>query len=124
MFIDFQKAFDKVSRNLLLYKLSQIGINGPMYKAISSLYEHPRSRIILNEYHTEYFECPIGVKQGDCLSPTLFSIFINDLAVELKSANLGVKTDHENELWLVYYYMQMTLCCLLKMRLICRHLSL
>ena len=29
-----------------------------------------RSRVVLNEYETDYFDCPIGVKQGDCLSPT------------------------------------------------------
>ena len=29
-FIDFQKAFDSVNRNLLLYKLSSIGIRGCM----------------------------------------------------------------------------------------------
>ena len=76
-FIDYKKAFDSVDRNLLLYKLSNIGVHGNMYKAISSLYSNPRSRVILNDYETEYFDCPIGVKQGDCLSPTLFAIFIN-----------------------------------------------
>ena len=30
--------------------------------------------VIHNDYGTEYFDCPIGVKQGDCLSPTLFEI--------------------------------------------------
>ena len=89
-FIDYKKAFDSVERNLLLYKLAKTGINGRMYQAISSLYSNPRSRVVLNEYETDYFDCPIGVKQGDCLSPTLFAIFINDLASEIKEANIGI----------------------------------
>ena len=63
-FIDFKKAFDSVERNCLLLKLAKIGVNGKMYKAISSLYSNPRSRVILNDYETDYFDCPIGVKQG------------------------------------------------------------
>ena len=89
-FIDYKKAFDSVERNLLLYKLAKTGINGRMYQAISSLYSNPRSHVVLNEYETDYFDCPIGVKQGDCLSPTLFAIFINDLASEIKEANIGI----------------------------------
>ena len=89
-FIDYKKAFDSVERHLLLFKLSQAGITGNMYKAISSLYSNPRSRVILNEHETAYFECPVGVKQGYCLSPTLFAIFINDLATTLKNSNIGV----------------------------------
>ena len=89
-FIDYKKAFDSVERNCLMFKLAKIGVNGRMYQAISSLYSNPRSRVILNDYETEYFDCPIGVKQGDCLSPTLFAIFINDLASEIKESNIGV----------------------------------
>ena len=50
----------------------------------------------MNEYETEYFDCPVGVKQGDCLSPTLFAIFINDLATELKNSNIGVILEDSN----------------------------
>ena len=89
-FIDYKKAFDSVERNCLLYKLAKIGINGKMYRAIAGLYSNPRSCVVLNSHETEYFECPIGVKQGDCLSPTLFAIFINDLASEIKESNIGI----------------------------------
>ena len=89
-YIDYKKAFDSVERNLLLFKLSQIGITGNMYNAISSMYSNPRARVILNEHETDYFDCPVGVKQGDCLSPTLFAIFINDLATEIKDSNIGI----------------------------------
>ena len=89
-FIDFKKAFDSVDRNLLLFKLSEIGVSGKFYKAVSSMYSNPRSRIILQDYSTDYFDCPIGVKQGCCISPTLFSVFINDLAKEIKSSGIGI----------------------------------
>ena len=95
-FIDYKKAFDSVDRNLLLYKLSNIGVHGHMYQAISSLYSNPKSRVILNDYETDYFDCPVGVKQGDCLSPTLFAIFINDLANEVKDSGVGLTLSNDS----------------------------
>ena len=95
-FIDYKKAFDSVDRNLLLYKLSNIGVNGKMYGAISSLYSNPKSRVILQDYSTDFFDCPVGVKQGDCLSPTLFAIFINDLAIEIKESRVGIDLNIED----------------------------
>ena len=92
-FIDFKKAFDSVDRNFLLFKLSEIGVVGNFYNAIDAIYKSPSARVILNDYSTDYFDCPLGVKQGDTISPTLFSIFINDLAKELKNSNLGVSLD-------------------------------
>ena len=68
-----------------------------MNKAISSLYSNPKSRVILNDYETDYFDCPIGVKQGDCLSPTLFAIFINDLANEVKNSGVGITLNIDGE---------------------------
>ena len=37
-FIDLEKAFDWVDRNLLLYRLLQYNIDGKMYNAVKSLY--------------------------------------------------------------------------------------
>ncbi len=36
------------------------------------------------------FHCTSGVRQGDVLSTTLFSIFINDLVLEIKDLSLGI----------------------------------
>ena len=89
-FIDYKKAFDSVDRSLLLYKRSEIGIKGNFYKAISAMFLNPRSRVILNDFSTDYFDCPMGVKQGDCISATLFAIYINDLAKEIKDCKIGI----------------------------------
>ena len=102
-FIDYKKAFDSVDRDLLLYKLSQIGVDGRFYSAIKSLYQNPKSRVILNEFETDYFDCPIGVKQGDCLSPTLFALFINDLAEEIKSSGVGLELDSDTFINILLY---------------------
>ena len=67
-----------------------MGIGGNFYNAILAMFRNPKSRVILNQYSTEYFDCPIGVKQGDCISATLFAIFINDLAVQIKESNIGI----------------------------------
>ena len=89
-FVDYKKAFDSVDRSLLLYKLLEIGIHGNFFNAISAMFSNPRARVILNDFTTNYFDCPIGVKQGDCISATLFAIYINDLAKEIKNCKVGI----------------------------------
>ena len=97
-FVDFKKAFDSVDRFLLLYKLKEIGIVGKMYNAIAAMYKCPRARVFLSSDHsTDWFDCPSGVKQGDNVSPTLFSIFINDLVKGINELGLGVKIDNRVE---------------------------
>ena len=75
---------------MLFFKLSQIGISGKFYNALSAMYSSPRAKVQLNEYETDFFDCPVGVKQGDSISATLFSIFINDLAKEIKETKIGL----------------------------------
>ncbi len=95
-FIDFQKAFDSIDRDLLFYKLMCNNITGKIYRGIKSMYIIPKSFIKVNSHYSGWFECPSGVKQGQVLSPTLFSVFINNLAVDIKSMKLGVSFGNKN----------------------------
>ena len=89
-FIDMQKAFDCVSRELLFYKLCEEGVHGKLYMAILAMYRETQSSVCLNGYLTGWFHTAMGVKQGDVMSPSLFNVLINDLAKNIKSAEIGV----------------------------------
>ena len=101
-FIDFKKAFDLVNRDFLLHKLQQLGIDGNFYFSIKSLYTHTRSRVQVNDKMTEWFSVDQGVRQGDSLSPTLFSLYLNDLAIAIKTMNNGVNVGGKNISILLY----------------------
>ena len=90
-FIDMKKAFDWIDRDLLFYKLLSYNIDGNMYKCIKALYSNPMSGVKLNNYFTDWFNTSSGVRQGDSLSPTLFGIFINDIAQEINQMDIGVQ---------------------------------
>src|SRR6185437_15568379 len=94
-FIDIKKAYDTVWHSGLKDKLKRYGIHGRMYAAICSLYAGCESTVRLGGTlgYTEFFPIETGVRQGCILSPLLYSIFINDLAVELKSHRLGASID-------------------------------
>ena len=80
-FIDMQKAFDWLDRDLLLYKLLNYGINGRIYNAVKQLYSQTTSTIRLNGLYTPWFGVNSGVRQGDSLSATLFNFYVNDFIV-------------------------------------------
>ena len=81
-FVDFSKAFDYVVRDVLWYKLINIGVRGKILTVIMSMYENAKSRVKYNGKVSEEFTCATGVRQGDCLSPLLFAIYVNDIETE------------------------------------------
>lgn len=101
-FIDLQKAFDFVNRDMLLYKLLANGIDGNMYNAIKAMYSDTSACMQLNKDRTDWFSVNSGVRQGDNLSPTLFALFINDLVGEIKDLGMGVDLGTERVSMLLY----------------------
>ena len=77
-FIDYRKAFHFVDSSSMWRKLISAGINGNILRAIYNLYEGAKSCVKLDGNVSEYFNCNIGVRQGENLSPLLFAIFLND----------------------------------------------
>jgi hypothetical protein len=77
-------------------------IDGKMYRTIKALYSNTSSRVQVNDLFTAWFPTTSGVRQGDNLSPTIFALFLNDLALELKSLNLGVRAGQEKVSILMY----------------------
>jgi len=91
-FIDFAKAFDRVWRKGLLWKLHALGVRGKMLRVIANLYSSTEACVRVNNACTNTFSVDRGVRQGGVLSPLLFLVFINDILDRMKEANLGIRT--------------------------------
>ena len=102
-FVDLEKAFDRVDRKLLFYKLRMLGFGGKLYQAVKSIYQQCNARINVNGYLTDEFSSDFGVRQGDCLSPTLFGLFINDLATDIKNSGRGIHINDDLQIKLLMY---------------------
>ena len=102
-FIDFAKAFDSVHYEFLWHKLLACGVHGNMLNTIKALYRNLESCVRVNGRLTDWFSQVSGVRQGDTLAPTLFAIFINDLALEIRSLGLGIPTQNDENISILMY---------------------
>ena len=62
LFVDIQKAYDRVHRNGLWVFLWQCGIRSKMWCVLQNLYEGVRSRIRINDSDTDWFELAEGLR--------------------------------------------------------------
>lgn len=78
-FIDLKSAFDRIDRNALLYKLNEIGLSYNFISIIRDLYNETNASVWDGNNISNEFPTVIGLKQGCILSPTFFSLFIDDV---------------------------------------------
>ena len=86
-FIDFTKAFDYVVRENLWLKLIKVGVRGKILNIIKSMYTSVKSMVKYDNCLSQEFSCYLGVRQGECLSPFLFSIYLNAIEAEFVHSN-------------------------------------
>ena len=77
--MDYNKAFDTVSRAALWSKLLNSNVCGKIFNIIVNMYKSAKSCVAANGLLSDNFSCLTGVRQGENLSPLLFSLFLNEL---------------------------------------------
>ena len=76
-FIDFEKAFDSISREVLWRLLRHYGLSVKRVTIIRALYEGFSTQVVHNGQKTEPLSMRTGVRQGCLLSPLPFLVTLD-----------------------------------------------
>ena len=79
VYLDLRKAFDTVSHVILTDKLGNIGLDSRTVAWFSSYLTNRSQYVKFNNKTSSVEHISYGVPQGSVLSPTLFSLYINDI---------------------------------------------
>ena len=84
-FVDFSKAFDRVNRAILFYKLMKGGWSGRLIDTLRDLYKKTHCRLKIDGELSDFIYDTIGVNQGGNASGFLFRKYMSDLSDYLHS---------------------------------------
>ena len=93
-FVDFSKAFDKINRSILFYKLMKNGWKGKVIDTFRSLYDKTHFRVKRNGKLSPVILNNIGVNQGGITSGLMFRIYMSDLSEHL-SKQFGIVVSND-----------------------------
>ncbi len=89
--IDASKAFDRVSRTKLWITMFEMGIRPVLIIALRAYYMNFYIIVNNGRDYASPFITTYGVKQGGCISPELYKLYSEIIAVLISSLNLGAE---------------------------------
>lgn len=87
IFLDWEKAFDKLNHSKLIETLERMKIDKKMIDNIQALYGNPMFRTVHNNRTSDWKKQNSGIRQGCPLSPYLFVIMMNVLFSDVRHRN-------------------------------------
>lgn len=96
VFLDLSKAFDTVSHDILLDKLSYYGLSLEALKWFRSYLANRQQYVCVDDSNSNLKSITSGIPQGSTLGPILFLIFVNDAQYVAKEIHLLVYADDMN----------------------------
>ena len=84
--LDFQKAFDSISKKYMITAFKKFGFGPNLQKWVEVLFANTRSSIIYNGWISEDFEVKCGIRQGCPFSPLAFIIGVELLAIRFRES--------------------------------------
>ena len=91
MALDFSKAFDTVPHHKLLEAVKKANITKKAGRWVQSWLQHCSFEVKIEDKLSTSREMRSGVKQGSCLGPLAFIIFLNPLLEKLNNLSNSSK---------------------------------
>ena len=87
-FVDLEKAYDRVPREVLYRCLRRKGVSEKLVRMVMETWQDCKTAVRTIEGLSREFEIGVGLHQGSALSPLLFAVIIDVLSEHLRAQNL------------------------------------
>ncbi|KAI5099850.1 ubiquitin-fold modifier 1 precursor [Silurus meridionalis] len=84
VFVDLEKAFDRVPREKLWYCMRKSGVSEKYVRVVQDMYEDSVTAIKCAVGTTDWFKVEVGLHQASALSPFLFAVLMDKLMDEVR----------------------------------------
>jgi exonuclease III len=91
LFVDQQKAFDRINHEFLEIVLEKMNFNTSFIAVIKNLFANQEAHILDSGQLSKSFRVERGVRQGDPISPLLYILAFEPLLLGLKNNLQGIK---------------------------------